>query len=180
MFTAFPFVRLTAHFHPFTPSSPGQTIPPWLPLATGAVLGRNPFASTFGHSWIVEQIPPADTGRTTTIRPLTNTKVVSLCLARAFCRLLTILIYSICKNLIHLYKEEPRLKLSLFLVNSVHTAFFIGRHPSLNSLTWREKIVLNFKLFFSCRPWTRIFLLVFKRKLRHVRIMYIEKSWSHN
>ena len=54
MFTAFPFVRLTAHFHPFTPSSPGQTIPPWLPLATGAVLGRNPFASlfwTFLDSW---------------------------------------------------------------------------------------------------------------------------------
>jgi hypothetical protein len=125
MFTAFPFVRLTAHFHPFTPSSPGQTIPPWLPLATGAVLGRNPFASTFGHSWIVEQIPPADTGRTTTIRPLTNTKVVSLCLARAFCRLLTILIYSVCKNLVHLYKEEPRLKLYLFLVNSVHTAFLL-------------------------------------------------------
>ena len=95
------------------------------PLATGAVLGRNPFASTFGHSWIVEQIPPADTGRTTTIRPLTNTKVVSLCLARAFCRLLTILIYSICKNLMHLYKEEPRLKLSLFLVNSLHTAFLL-------------------------------------------------------
>ena len=79
------------------------TWPPWLGLlpalhyvvsALGLwtiPLGASQSLSPFRHSWIAEQIPPADTGRTATIRPLTNTKVVSLCLARAFCRLLTIL-----------------------------------------------------------------------------------------
>ena len=120
--------------------------PPDCPLLQGLSWAEIPLLVSFGHSWIVEQIPPADTGRTTTIRPLTNTKVVSLCLARAFCRLLTILIYSICKHLVH-YKGEPSLKVSFSRQVSAYTAFLlvdIQVWIHFYELTWLEKY--TFKL----------------------------------